>query len=579
MFQQYTNMFQHSEPKRSRDDSGDDSDGDEHKRHKKSRGGTPLVVACEEGRLDDVKTFVNAGMDVNQEGKDSDDEECTPLMAAAENEHFHIVKYLIEQGADPNITDSDGYNALHWAAGYNKKDTKLIELLLTKMPLTSINQELWDGDTPLDRAYDNHSPIHQAIIKLMRSKGALRAQEVDLVQTQGYAAVYPKLSVEELKAKYEQEFGDDDIAETHACEKGRLEDVKKLITEENVNEEDRFAGQSRTPLMAAVEKQQFEIVKYLIQIGADANVLNQNDENALHLAAQKDTTGDIVQVLLGCMTLESITQKDNTEGYTPLKCCEEYNDSDARTTIIMLIQSKIYELTPGAVLGHCYTLEEFRKIKMPDQQLIMNENRQEDLNDLTAKKIYPVKIQLWSKEWEYYRKEAGALYVYSAQDLKKWLNTYRPNYATDHDDSPGTRQQVYGVQFLTQEEINDQETILQTMDQGTPDQTLQELKQMLKTLEKNQKTISEAIQEQKNHVVIEAMEQGQRDFKEKCEQKLKQIKKTNKNSETINKIENELSLIKSDNKLDKSDDEEDDSSEEDDDMNVNDLMHNINLRF
>ena len=30
------------------------------------------------------------------------------------NEHFQVVKYLIEQGeADPNIANSDGLNALH----------------------------------------------------------------------------------------------------------------------------------------------------------------------------------------------------------------------------------------------------------------------------------------------------------------------------------------------------------------------------------------------------------------------------------------------------------------------------------
>ena len=35
-------------------------------------------------------------------------------MIAARYEHFQLVQYLIEQGeADPNIADSDGYNALH----------------------------------------------------------------------------------------------------------------------------------------------------------------------------------------------------------------------------------------------------------------------------------------------------------------------------------------------------------------------------------------------------------------------------------------------------------------------------------
>ena len=91
---------------------------------------------------------------VNQVGKDSRGYDRTPLMAAAGYEHFQIVKYLIEQGeADPNIADSDGWNALHYAADDNKKDTKLIELLLTNMSLNSINKKDEDGDSPLDCAY------------------------------------------------------------------------------------------------------------------------------------------------------------------------------------------------------------------------------------------------------------------------------------------------------------------------------------------------------------------------------------------------------------------------------------------
>ena len=155
--------------------------------------GTPLVVACEKGRFEDVKVLITGYNDVNgsngnnnnmtlkeyvnQVGKDSDGYERTPLMIAAWGEHFQIVKYLIEQcEADPNIADSGGYNALHVAAWKNKKDTELIELLLTNMPLTSINKKArYGGDTPLDYAYKyNNSPIQQKIIDLIRSKGGKR---------------------------------------------------------------------------------------------------------------------------------------------------------------------------------------------------------------------------------------------------------------------------------------------------------------------------------------------------------------------------------------------------------------------
>ena len=118
---------------------------------------------------------------MNQEGKSSGGGYgMTPLMMAAYEEHFQIVKYLIEQcEADPNNADSSsGYNALHFAAWHNKKDTELIELLLTNMSLNSINKKARGGYTPLDWAYINRSPIKQKIIDLIESKGGKRRSEL-----------------------------------------------------------------------------------------------------------------------------------------------------------------------------------------------------------------------------------------------------------------------------------------------------------------------------------------------------------------------------------------------------------------
>ena len=155
-------------------------------------GRSALICACERGRMNDVLLFVNLhrfhkyiemnGVKegnmtvkemVNQLGRSRYGVEYTPLSAAARNEHFHIVKYLIEQcEADPNIALSDGWNALHVAARNNRTNTELIQLLLTHMTLDSINKKDEIGRTPLDYAYlRNHSPIRQEIIALLRLKG------------------------------------------------------------------------------------------------------------------------------------------------------------------------------------------------------------------------------------------------------------------------------------------------------------------------------------------------------------------------------------------------------------------------
>ena len=110
---------------------------------------------------------------VNQVGRNSRGNDWTPLTIAAENQHFQVVKYLIEQcEADPNIANSIEENALHYAACYNRTNIELVELLLTNMPLASINKKDRGGSTPLDAAYyNNHSPLRQEIIALLRSKG------------------------------------------------------------------------------------------------------------------------------------------------------------------------------------------------------------------------------------------------------------------------------------------------------------------------------------------------------------------------------------------------------------------------
>ena len=204
MFQQYTNTFQYTEPKRPRPRDGSRDDDRKKRRLKYNQDypeGTPLIVACELGRLDDVKALIQP-MNVNQFGRDSDgDGEWTPLMIAAWKEHFQIVKYLIEEcNADPNIADSEGENVMHLV--YSNKNTNIVEILINHMSFLAINKKSSARSTPLDYAYVSESPVKQAIIDLMKSKGALTSQQIDLVQIRGYTVLNSNMTVEELKEKY-----------------------------------------------------------------------------------------------------------------------------------------------------------------------------------------------------------------------------------------------------------------------------------------------------------------------------------------------------------------------------------------
>jgi ankyrin repeat protein len=53
----------------------------------------------------------------------------TPLVLAAEHGRAQVVELLLDNGADPNVPDSRGRSALHWAA--NQHDEEGVRALLS----------------------------------------------------------------------------------------------------------------------------------------------------------------------------------------------------------------------------------------------------------------------------------------------------------------------------------------------------------------------------------------------------------------------------------------------------------------
>jgi uncharacterized protein len=74
-------------------------------------GYTLLMVACENGDINWVKSLIENGANVNHKN------DCgrTPLMQAAHNGHLPIIKLLLVKGADINTKDERGYSALSLA--------------------------------------------------------------------------------------------------------------------------------------------------------------------------------------------------------------------------------------------------------------------------------------------------------------------------------------------------------------------------------------------------------------------------------------------------------------------------------
>lgn len=78
---------------------------DENKMH-------PIHWAAASGQIGVMRYLLSNGVDANV----TDASGCTPLVLAAQDGHAAAVVFLLQNNADPDICDINGDNAIHWAA-------------------------------------------------------------------------------------------------------------------------------------------------------------------------------------------------------------------------------------------------------------------------------------------------------------------------------------------------------------------------------------------------------------------------------------------------------------------------------
>ena len=200
--------------------------------------------ACKEGNLSKVKSMVGRGHDMNKKDEKDYGLYETPLLYAAGEGRFDVVKYLINHGADISKTNHRKQTALHCASEYGH--LKVVELLLSKG--VGIDVEDKDGHTPLLLA-----------AKTGRSDISLR-----LIN---HGADLNKTNVHKRTALH------------YASEYGHLKVVKLLLDKGagiDVEGEDRHS-----PLMLAATNHHFDIVYHLVTAGTSVKGLADNDNRNL----------------------------------------------------------------------------------------------------------------------------------------------------------------------------------------------------------------------------------------------------------------------------------------------------------
>ena len=241
---------------------------------------TPLMFAAREGDLESAKLLVAARADVNALGGDGKN----ALALAIFNGNYDLASFLVDSGADVNNADTQRFTPLYWAVDRRNMETAPnFPWMVTADPLPLIKKLLDAGadanaliqNTPRARMREG-SPRIVFATPLMRAAFAGDLELTKLLLSHG---ADPKIISRDGETMLEAACALAFIQGYHR-EHPRAErlEVVKLFVERgvDVNQADDYGI---TPLMAAANMGDVNIIQYLVDKGADLGAYDLGKKN------------------------------------------------------------------------------------------------------------------------------------------------------------------------------------------------------------------------------------------------------------------------------------------------------------
>jgi len=237
-----------------------------------------LIQAASQGKLDEVKTILAAHPTFL-----SGTENQSPLQAAVSNGQLEVTRFLLDKGADPNTSNYNGSPLSQAVTRYDANWKPLAELLVAKGADVNASDEN-SNQTILGRTLQNGSNGQTERVQWLLDKGA----DVNAVGRGGQSAL--------------------DVAITNSSS-----DVWKLIVAKADPKKRDDLGQ--TALFSAVRANKIEVVRALVERGAEVNAQDASGDSPLHLAARGPLNSALFSALLGAGANANLV---NTRGDAPL---------------------------------------------------------------------------------------------------------------------------------------------------------------------------------------------------------------------------------------------------------------------